>query len=397
MSQTPRPGRYVEETASRAIAPASSGVTAFVGHALEGPVNRVVPVGAYMDYAKTFGGPAASSELSYAVLQFFRNGGQKALIVRVPELDTGLPGLDMVAGRASSFPMGLRCLEDDDEFELLCVPDCTRPREPSVAVSEFRHDAMAELWGEAMDLCRRKRALLIVDAPVDARDTDAAGAWVRGLPRESGGFAAAFAPWLRIDDPLNEGSPRLCAPSGTIAGLIARTDRQAGLWTAPAGIDADLRQVSSLSQSYSEAQQGILHPLSLNLLREFPDRGILCWSARTLSVAPEFQYVPVRRLASHIERSLQRGLAWTAVESGSEALRATVRREVTAFMDGLFRRGGFPATSPTNAYFVKCGPDTMTQSDIDNGRLIVEIGFAPLQPAEFVILRIELTTRPPNG
>ena len=397
MPQPPQPGRTVEETASRAIAPAASGVTAFVGHTLEGPVNRVVPVSAYMDYAKTFGGPAASSELSYAVLQFFRNGGEKALIVRVPELDTGLPGLDMVAGRASSFPMGLRCLEDDAEFELLCVPDCTRPREPGGTVSEFRHDAMAELWGQAMDLCRRKRALLIVDAPVDARDTAAAGAWVRGLPRESGGFAAAFAPWVRIDDPLNEGSPRLCAPSGTIAGLIARTDRQAGLWKMPAGIDASLRQVVGLSHTYGEAQQGVLHPLSLNLLREFPDRGILCWSARTLSISPEFQYVPVRRLASHIERSLQRGLAWTSLETGNEALWKTSRREITAFMEGLFRRGAFPATTPKDAYFVKCGPDSMTQKDIDEGRLIVEIGFAPLQPAEFVILRISLTARPPNG
>lgn len=392
------PGVYVDETTgTRAVAPASTGATAFVGHTLEGPINRVVPVKSFTEYSKTFGGLAASSEVSYAVLQFFRNGGEKALIVRVPELDTGLPDLGMVSGASSSVPIGLGCLNADDEFELLCVPDTTRPREPGGSLSEFPMEEMVELWRAAIALCRRKRALFILDAPVDTVSTGAAQTLAAALPREMGSFAAAYAPWIWIDNPLHEGQQRRCAPGGSIAGLYARTDKNLGVWKSPAGTDANLRNVRRLAASFSDAEQAILNPLAINLLREFPGHGFVAWSARTLDISGDWTFVPVRRLANHIERSLTRGLHWTAFEANGEALWAQLRRSAGDFLNTLFRRGAFAGETQTKSYFVKCGPDTTTEADIAQGHVNVQIGFAALKPAEFVILRLQFTTQPPNA
>jgi phage tail sheath protein FI len=391
------PGTYVERTGTRAIAPAPTGITAFVGHTLEGPINQVVAVKSFLEYSQNFGGLAASSELSYAVLQFFRNGGEKALIVRVPELETGLPGLSMVAGSSSSYPMGLGCLEAEDGFDLLCVPDATRPRIPNGPVSEFKIERMAELWRTATDLARRKRALVLIDAPVEAATTTDLKAFAAALPRESGAFAAAYAPWIEIDDPLEEGQRRKCAPGGTIAGLYARFDKAHGVWKAPAGTGAGLNSVKNLTRRFIDSNQEILNPLGINLLREFPRHGLVAWGGRTLALSDEWKYVPVRRLGNFIERSLQQGLQWAAFEPNAAPLWLRVRQSSEEFLHGLFQRGAFAANRPQDAYFVKCDASTMTQADIDQGSCLIEIGFAPTKPAEFVILRVSLKTPPPNA
>jgi hypothetical protein len=380
-----------------AITPAPSGIAAFVGHTLEGPINRVVTVKSFLEYSQNFGGLAASSELSYAVLQFFRNGGEKALIVRVPELETGLPGLGMVAGSNTSYPMGLGCLETEDGFDLLCVPDATRPRMPNGSVSEFKIEKMIELWRVATDLCRRKRALALIDAPVEALATPDLKVFAGALPRESGAFAAAYAPWIEIDDPLQEGERRKCAPAGTIAGLFARFDKVHGVWKAPAGVEASLRSVKNLTRRFTDDDQNILNPLGINLLREFPRHGLVAWGGRTLALSDEWKYVPVRRVGNLIERSLQQGLQWPAFEPNAAPLWLGVRQSTENFLHTLFKRGAFPANRPQDAYFVKCDASTMTQADIDQGNCLVEIGFAPIKPAEFVILRIGLKTQPPSA
>ncbi|MGE0152867.1 MAG: phage tail sheath family protein [Reyranellaceae bacterium] len=396
MPQHRPPGTYVEETRpTPPIEPAPTGVTAFVGHTLGGPVNRLVPVRSYTDYAKNFGGLAASSEVSYAVLQFFRNGGEKALIVRVPETETGLPDLGMIAGASTSFPMGLGCLEDDEEFDLLCLPDATRPRTPGGTMPEFKVERMVELWRAAADLCRRKRALALIDPPATAATTPDLQAFAAALPRESGAFAACYAPWIVIDDPLHQGQQRHCAPAGTMAGLHARFDKAMGVWKAPAGVDAGPSGVKALARRFTDTEQNILNPLGINLLRDFPQHGIVAWGARTLSLADEWRFVPVRRLASHIERSIVRGLGWAALEPNGEALWARLRQDAGDFLHALFKRGAFAGSAAGDAYFVKCDASTMTPADIAQGNCLIEIGFAPLTPAEFAIVRIALRTRPP--
>lgn len=398
MPQYRTPGTYVEETSQRPpIQPAPSGVTAFVGHTLEGPVNRIVPVRSYTEYANAFGGLAASSEVSYAVLQFFRNSGEKALIVRVPEIETGLPDLGMIASASSSFPMGLGCLESDDEFELLCVPDTVRPRTPGGTLPEFRLERVVEFWRGAIDLCRRKRAMAILDAPAAATTTTALKEIAAAVPRESGAFAAIYAPWTVIDDPLHDGQTRACPPGGSVAGLYVRTDRAEGIWKPPAGARASLRGVRALAARFTDFDGDTLNPLHINLLRDFADQGALVWGGRTLALSSEWKYVSVRRLASHVERSLGRGLDWVAFEPNDEKLWAQIRRAIGDFLDRYWRQGAFAGRTPQEAWIVQCGRQTMRQEDIDQGRCLVDVGFAPVTPAEFVNLRLEFRTQPPSG
>lgn len=398
MPQYQTPGTYVEETGrAPLIERAASAVTAFVGHTLGGPVNRVVPVRSYTDYANAFGGLAASSEVSYAVLQFFRNGGEKALIVRVPETETGLPDLGMVAGTSSSFPMGLGCLESDDEFELLCVPDVVRPRAPGGGIAEFKLERMVEFWRAAIDLCRRKCAMAILEAPPQAATMVALKEIAAALPRESGAFAAVYAPWIVIDDPLHQGQTRACPPGGSVAGIFARTDRAEGIWKAPAGTGATLRNVRSLAARFTDFDQDMLNPLHVNLLRQFPQHGAVVWGARTLGISDDWRYVSVRRLASNIERSLLRGLGWTAAEPNGEQLWARIRAAIGAFLEGYQRDGAFPGATPEQAWFVNCDRGMMNPADIEQGRCVLEVGIAPVTPGEFVILRFQLTTQPPTA
>lgn len=398
MPQHQTPGAYIEETRQRPpIAPASTGVTAFVGHTLSGPINQVVPVKSFLEFSNAFGGLAASSEVSYSVLQFFRNGGQKALIVRVPELETGLPSLGMIGGANSSFPMGLGCLETNDEFELLCIPDAVRPRTPNGSLSEFKTDQMVKLWRIAMDLCQRKRALLLIDAPVETVSVPAAREFAAALPRENGAFAAVFAPWPVIDNPLEDGERRNVPPGGSVAGILARLDRTAGVWKMPDGADAVLRNAKQLSKRFTNNEQDILNPLGINLLRDFDEREVVVWSGRTLDASDEWKYISVRRLANHIERSVTRGLDWISLEPNGEALWAQIRLAIGNFMEGLRVRGAFAGATAKSAYFVKCDRTTMTPADIVQGNTNVLIGFAPIKPDEFVILSLNFRTQPQNA
>jgi phage tail sheath protein FI len=174
---------------------------------------------------------------------------------------------------------------------------------------------------------------------------------------------------------------------------MARTDAQRGVWKAPAGIDAAVNGVQGLSVSLTDAENGDLNQLGINCLRSFPVAGRVVWGARTLrgadQLADEYKYVPVRRLALFIEESLYRGTQWVVFEPNDEPLWSQVRLNLGAFMHGLFRQGAFQGTTPRQAYLVKCDRETTTQADINLGVVNILVGFAPLRPAEFVIIRIQ--------
>jgi phage tail sheath protein FI len=209
--------------------------------------------------------------------------------------------------------------------------------------------------------------------------------------------AAVYYPRAFVPDPLNRNRPRSFAASGTIAGLYSRTDAQRGVWKAPAGTDARLRNVASLTYTMTDAENGILNPLGVNCLRTFPIYANICWGARTMEgadqIASDWKYIPVRRTTLFIEESLYRGTQWVVFEPNDEPLWAQVRLNVGAFMHDLFRKGAFQGAMPSDAYFVRCDSDTTTRTDIDNGIVNIEVGFAPLKPAEFVILKIQQIAR----
>ena len=175
--------------------------------------------------------------------------------------------------------------------------------------------------------------------------------------------------------------------------MFARTDAQRGVWKAPAGLDATLVGVPQLEVVLTDGENGDLNPLGINCLRAFPIAGRVVWGARTLrgadQLADEYKYIPVRRTALFIEESLYRGLKWVVFEPNDEPLWAQIRLNVGAFMHNLFRQGAFQGTSPREAYFVKCDKESTTQNDINLGIVNIVVGFAPLKPAEFVIIKLQ--------
>ncbi|MGH8611949.1 MAG: phage tail sheath family protein [Gammaproteobacteria bacterium] len=283
---------------------------------------------------------------------------------------------------------GIWALEKADLFNLLCIPPLTR------AVGG---DVDAATRSAALVYCKKRRAMYIVDPLTnwdEASDlTGASGvdSAAFGVSRDEN--AALFFPQLRSPDPLKENRLDNFAPCGAVAGIFARTDAARGVWKAPAGIEATLSGVPELAVKLTNGENGQLNPLGINCLRTFPVIGRVIWGARTLEgadqLASEWKYIPVRRTALFIEESLYRGTQWVVFEPNDEPLWAQIRLNIGAFMQNLFRQGAFQGTTPRDAYFVKCDKETTTQNDINLGIVNIVVGFAPLKPAEFVIIKLQ--------
>lgn len=298
---------------------------------------------------------------------------------------TGTDGTPPGAGEligSEAAKTGLYALEDVDIFNILCIPRTAALADPTA------------VFTEALAYCERRRAFMIVDIPEGVNEIDEVKDWLddNGTTLRND-HAALYFPRINIPDPLRDFRPRTVPNSGTMAGLYARIDSERGVWKAPAGTEAALRGVLSLEYKMTDPENGTLNPLGINALRTFPVYGHIAWGARTLrgadQLADEYKYVPVRRLALYIEESLFRGLKWVVFEPNDEPLWAQIRLNVGAFMHNLFRQGAFQGSKPQDAYFVKCDSTTTTQNDINLGIVNILVGFAPLKPAEFVIIKLQ--------
>lgn len=497
------PGVYIEELPSgvRTITGISTSITAFIGRALRGPVNKAVLIHSFADYERIFGGLWRESSLSYAVQHYFLNGGTDAVIVRVhngaisatialpasgqtltlvaanPGLwggklsasvdhntrnptDTNLFNLtieDTTTGAKENFlnisrdsaspryiekvlkdesnlarvqvtvPLvrpdvtsspiratggddgiaitdteingnktdpktGIYALDAADLINLLCIPPYHY--DPSASNS----DPSGAVLTAALAYCKKRRAMLLVDPPVGWNDKDDPKDGTSGVEGTAFGLArdenaVLYFPRILSPDPLQENRLAAIAPCGAVAGVIARTDAQRGVWKAPAGIEATLLGASDLSVRLTDPENGELNQIGINCLRIFPGTGRVVWGARTLRGADrltdQWKYLPVRRLALFIEESLYRGTQWVVFEPNDEPLWAQIRLNIGAFMQNLFRQGAFQGTTPREAYFVKCDKETTTQNDINLGIVNIVVGFAPLKPAEFVIIKLQ--------
>jgi phage tail sheath protein FI len=504
------PGVYIEEVPSgvRTITGVATSITAFVGFAVRGTLNEPRLVQSFAEFERSFGGLSALSTMSYAVFQYFLNGGRDALIVRAARLagadrakkstfstgagankfdleaaseglwgdrlrvridhDVGVAGtfnlsvkhLDTqeieifrnlsvtetdanFAGRvlenqsrllrapdlpaavpAASGPpastatdpfddpssitlaggadgaqavtdlvpasatgkAGIYALEKADIFNLLCIPPVDRAG-----------NLTATTLSAASKYCADRRALLIVDPNTNWDEPsdiliggNALDTVTSGITKKN---SAIYFPRIRAADPELDGALDLFPPCGAVAGIMARTDAERGVWKAPAGQDATIAGAAGLAVSLTDGENGQLNPRGVNCLRTFPVIGNVVWGARTMegadALASEWKYVPVRRLALFLEESLYRGTKWVVFEPNDEPLWAQIRLNVGAFMQNLFRQGAFQGTTPREAYFVKCDKETTTQNDINLGIVNILVGFAPLKPAEFVIVRIQ--------
>jgi uncharacterized protein len=518
------PGVYIEEIPSgvRTITGVATSITAFIGRAISGPVNEPVIVSSYAEYETRFGGLWSYSMMSYAVRDFFLNGGSQALIVRVHNGATsatitlsadgspsagdlvleaasvGLWGANLKAlvdhetkntsnadlfnlkvyvdvdGGATEQFLNVSMDEDDprflprvleqssmlvrvkkdssDDWEIPSIrPRQTRsvtspPTSPSTYIkspvsavggsdgsvpgpteyigsdsqktgiyslkkadlfnllcippAERDADTDPTVFQAALPFCAHHRAMLVVDAPLawgasaaTAASNAVAGLSTLGLSGTDARNAALYFPLVKQADPLRDRQLETFVPCGIIAGIMARTDSQRGVWKAPAGLDATLNGIAGLQVNLTDSENGQLNPLGINCLRAFPVNGKVVWGSRTMrgadQQADEYKYVPVRRLALFLEESLYRGTQWVVFEPNDEPLWAQIRLNVGAFMHNLFRQGAFQGTTPKEAYFVKCDKETTTQNDINSGIVNVVVGFAPLKPAEFVIIKIQ--------
>jgi phage tail sheath protein FI len=278
---------------------------------------------------------------------------------------------------------GLHALRDVDDVNLLALPE--------LAAYESTED-MITVLGAAQRICREERIFLLADAPAAWSSVDAARTGIAAFEPVRGSHAGLYFPHLQMTDPLT-GRLRSFPPSGAVAGVIARTDGERGVWKAPAGTEARLADVHSLSVRLTDRENGLLNPLGVNCLRSFPLVGPVVWGARTLEGADaresEWKYTPVRRLALHIEESLHRGLRWAVFEPNGEQLWQQIRMNVSSYLHTLFQQGAFQGGTPREAYFVKCDHDTTTGEDVENGVVNVVVGIAPVRPAEFVIVKVQ--------
>jgi len=284
---------------------------------------------------------------------------------------------------------GLYALDKADLFNLLCIPPDKREGDTPVSV-----------YQKAMAYCAARRAMLIVDSPSawsanaeTAAATALAGLPALGLNGPAARNAALFFPRVNQADPMREGQVDTFVPCGAIAGIFARTDSARGVWKAPAGLDATLNGIVGLQANLNDGENGDLNPRGINSLRSFPVAGQVVWGARTLrgadSIGDEYKYIPVRRMALFLEETLYRATQWVVFEPNDEPLWAQIRLNIGAFLQTLFRQGAFQGRTPKEAYFVKCDRETTTQTDINLGVVNILVGFAPLKPAEFVVLKLQ--------
>lgn len=297
----------------------------------------------------------------------------------------------VVGASALGAGTGLYLLNKAQIFNLLCIPPFTR---------DIGNDLLKTTWDAAVTYCAPRRAVVIVDGPSSwTSSSQAANELTSAAKITPADNAAIYFPRLLIADPNYQNQLQSFAPCGVVAGIYARTDAQRGVWKAPAGIDASLSGVSALTYDginpalITDADNGLVNPLGGNCLRNFPVTGLVVWGARTLRgadmFADQWKYLPVRRLAFYIESSLYQGTQWVVFEPNDPALWAQIRMNIGDFMQTLFRQGAFQGTSQADAYFVKCDGETTTPTDIGNGIVNILVGFAPLNPAEFVVIQIQ--------
>jgi phage tail sheath protein FI len=329
----------------------------------------------FADYEREYGGFDARSVLGYCIRHFYDNGGSDAYVLRIAG-----EGGAFIAPADAEFQTALQALfetggvtEAIDLFNIVCVPGLA----DATTIRNLQRRA------------RERGAFLIVDCA----DTATVATVTDVLAEMTGADAAnsaLFFPWVRAPDPLQQNALRAFPPCGLVAGIFARTDAARGVWKTPAG--TGLFGAEGLTVLISDAENERLNSQAVNCLRRFPDRGTIVFGTRTLDGGDdrgsEWKFIPVRRMALFLEESLLRGTQWAAFEPNAEPLWAALRRSIDIFMLDLFRQRAFQGTTTRDAYFVKCDRTTTTQADIDDGVVNIQVGFAPLKPAEFVIINI---------
>jgi phage tail sheath protein FI len=392
------PGVYVEEVdrGSKPIEAVGTNTVGFLGESSKGPVNEPVLVTNWSSFVKTFGDFAqCGPHLAHAVYGFFNNGGSRCFIVNVgggaiEEPDVTMAGagdkkdgkekdkaavpapksgpvdkdaLYIGRDRGPGQRSGIKCFEEVDEIAIVAAPG---------QISPAVQDAL-------LTHCEtRKDRFAILDSPESIQG----GIDRLPKPRDSK-YGAYYFPWIQVYDP-DKGNV-FVPPSGHIAGVYSRTDSERGVHKAPA--NEQIRGALGLKYAVSKGEQDLLNPKGINAIRHL-NGAVRIWGARTLSTDPSWRYINVRRLFIMVESSIERATQWVVFEPNDHRLWKRVTRTISSFLTLLWRNGALMGTSPEQAFYVKCDEETNPAEVVDAGQLVVEIGLAPVKPAEFVIFRI---------
>lgn len=347
-------------------------VTAFIDFFNSGPAATPTKITSLVAFQQTFGGLDPRSEASYQIQQFFNTGGQHAIVLRISS-EPSTPAF------AAALQSALTTL--NIPFNLLSIP----------ATSNFSPAGMHAIMLAAESVCTSRNAFYLADIPPSAiiATPVAMEAWFANTGLTTSSHAAIYYPRLIIPDPLHPNSPHEIGSSGAVAGIYANTDSTRGVWKAPAGTNAIIPGATPAFPLNDLAAEQ-LTSVAINPIRTFPAYGTIVWGARTTAGANDldYQYVNVRRLTAYIEQSIAAGLQWVVFQPNNPTLWASIRLVASNFLNRLWQQGALMGSQPQQAYFVKCDATTMTEIDILNGRVNILIGFAPIKPAEFVLITI---------
>jgi phage tail sheath protein FI len=368
MSEYLSPGVYVEELGCgpAPIEGVPTATAAFLGPTERGPT-APIEVTSFAEYRQLFGTAFTDSGyMFHAVAGFFENGGRRAVIARIVPARPGAlvaADFDGVAVNGAP-PTGLAALDmaEYGDVALIYAPDA---------------HAIPDLIARLIAHCERRRdRFAVLDAP--------AGTFNPVAPADTR-YAACYHPWIQVAD-RESGAKRLVPPGGHVLGVYARVDSERGVFKAPA--NEVVRGAVGLAADITSRQQEALNGAGVNVIRRLAGRGVRVWGARTLSSDPEWKYVSIARLFIYLERSIDQGTRWAVFEPNDERLWARVQDTVRQFLRVQWRSGALVGTTEEKAFFVRCDRTTLTQDDLDNGRMVCLVGVAPVRPAEFVILRI---------
>lgn len=374
------PGVYIPEINSpvKTIVGVSTATPVLIGTFPSGLPFTPKKVRSHQEGDRIFGGLQTNHLSSLVMKQFFENGGKEIWIVSIGRTTRGQPKLLL---------KGLLQLSHIPSFTILLIPETTHLSDREAA----------KVFQTAIPIIEQQRAVYLIDPPQqDAirQSVKSLALWYKSQPFIRHPNLILYHPRIHIPSMASAALPITIPPSGTLAGLFARLDETRGVWKAPAGMEATLMGVMGLEQLLTSQDVTLLESGNINALKQTSPTTFVAWGSRTLSPDPEWRYVPVRRTALFLESSIKQGLTWTVFEPNDEPLWKQIRQSVGDFLTSLFRQGAFQGTKPQDAFFVKCGRDTITANDQAAGLLHILVGFAPLKPAEFVTLRISQKVSP---
>jgi Bacteriophage tail sheath protein len=354
------------------IESASTSTAAIIGSFSKGSMTSPQQVRTWEAFEKEYGGLETEALSSLCIKQFFDNEGKAIWVVRI--------GTGQIKG-VYPFLQGLSLLNRVGDFNILFIPQ----------TEQLRDTHASKVMQAAIALVAKHRAMYVLDVPQRDAPRKTVRALTTWLNQQSGIHhpnVVKYVPHVQVPQSLKK-APLHIPASGAMAGVWARTDQQRGVWKAPAGTAAILHGVLGIEQTLTQPEMGQLTQLGMNPIRQTSPSQVVAWGARTLSSNREWQYLSVRRLALFLESSIKRGLGWVIDEQNDEPLWAHIRQTIDVFLQSLFRQGAFQGQKVQEAYFVKCGPDTISSVDQNAGNVNIMIGFAPLKPAEFIILTIQ--------